>query len=80
MNRAELRRIVADVLEVDPELLTPDTDLKEIETFDSVRVLTLMLELDAQMGVKISPEDASKLRYYGDIERIATQQGFALAA
>ncbi len=78
MNRAELRRIVADVLEVDPELLQSDTELTQIETFTSVAVLTLMIELDMQAGVKILPEEASKLRRYGDIEAVVERHGITL--
>ncbi|MFQ3661251.1 MAG: hypothetical protein SNJ69_02535 [Chloroflexaceae bacterium] len=78
MNRAELRRIVADVLEVDPELLQSDTELTQIETFTSVAVLTLMIELDMQAGVKMLPEEASKLRRYGDIEAVVERHGITL--
>ncbi|MGQ9928052.1 MAG: hypothetical protein ACUVS4_14420 [Chloroflexaceae bacterium] len=80
MTRAELRRIVADVLEVDPELLRSDTELTQIETFTSVAVLTLMIELDMQAGVKILPEEASKLRLYGDIEAVVERHGVTLSA
>lgn len=80
MKRVALRKIVADVLEIDPELLGVDTDLTTIETFDSVCVLMLMLELDNQASIKMSPEDASKIRYYGDIEQLAERQGITLAA
>ncbi len=80
MTRAELRRIVADVLEVDPELLQSDTELTQIESFTSVAVLTLMIELDMQAGVKILPEEASKLRLYGDIEAVVERHGVTLSA
>jgi|GEM_PF-1332951 acyl carrier protein len=80
MTRAELRRIVADVLEVDPELLQSDTELTQIETFTSVAVLTLMIELDMQAGVKMLPEEASKLRLYGDIEAVVERHGVTLSA
>ncbi len=78
MKRADLRRIVADVLEIDPEMLQSGTDLTQIETFNSVAVLTLMIELDMQAGVKMLPEEASKLRLYGDIERVVERHGFEL--
>jgi len=79
MKRAELRTIVGGVLEVEPGSLGPETDLNSIETFDSVSVLTLMITLDEQAGIKITPVDANALRYYGDIERLAEKQGVELA-
>lgn len=78
MKRADLRRIVADVLEIDPELLQSTTDLTQLETFNSVAVLTLMIELDMQASVKMLPEEASKLRMYGDIESVVERHGFVL--
>jgi len=78
MRKSELREIVAKELEVDPEQLTPDTDLKTIETFDSVSILTLTIALDERAGIKLTPTDASALRYYGDIEKLAEKQGITL--
>ena len=78
MKRADLRAIVAGILEVDPNSLASGTDLNSIDTFDSVNVLSLMITLDEQAGIKISPADANTLRYYGDIERLAEKQGLEL--
>jgi acyl carrier protein len=79
VKRAELRKVVAEVLEIEPDVLDSDTDLTAIETFDSVSVLTLMIALDEQAGIKMRPADARELRYYGDIERLAEKQGIVLA-
>ena len=75
MKRADLKAIVARVLEVDTASLVSDTTLSSIDTFDSVSVLTLMISLDEQAGIKLSPSEASALRFYGDIERAAEKQG-----
>lgn len=78
MKRYELKVIVADVLEIDPELLSAEVDLDTFENFDSVHVLMLVLELEQKAGVVMTSEEASKLRFYGDIERIAERRGVAL--
>lgn len=78
MNRFALRTIVADVLEIDPEMLTPDTDLTQLPTFDSVAVLSLMLELDDRARIRMTPDDASHLQFYRDIETLTERQGIAL--
>jgi len=75
MKRTELMNIVAGVLEIDPNNLNSDTDLNTIDTFDSVSVLTLMIAVDEQAGIKISPAEANTLRYYRDIESLAERQG-----
>lgn len=78
MTRAELRQVVAAVLEVEPERLQPETDLKAFETFDSVGVLSLIIELDEKAGIRMGPADSSGLRVYGDIEALARRQGVEL--
>lgn len=78
MKRGELRKLVADVLEIAPETLVPETALTEIETFDSVAVLTLMVELDEKAGIRLDPRAAHELRFYGDIEKLAETQHIEL--
>jgi acyl carrier protein len=78
MRRAELRGIVAYVLEIEPDQLDSDTDLTTIEMFDSVSILTLMIELDEKAGIKMTAADTRGLRYYGDFERLAAKQGIVL--
>jgi len=79
MKSADLRKIVADVLEIDPELLHRDADLTKFPGFTSVAVLTLMIELDTQAAIKMLPEEAGKLRRYGDIERVVERHGLMLS-
>ena len=78
MKRSELRALVAGVLEINSEELNGDTDLTTIETFDSVSVLSLMLELEEKAGIRMGPEDTRNLRHYGDIESLAKKQGVEL--
>jgi acyl carrier protein len=78
VTRAELKKIVADVLEVDPGQLAPEVQLGSIDTFDSVSVLTLIIELDEKAGIKVSPSAAGALKRYGDIENLAAQSGVVL--
>jgi acyl carrier protein len=79
VTRAELRKIVADVLEVDPSQLAPEVELGSFQTFDSVAVLTLIIELDEKAGIRLSPSAAGALKRYGDIENVAAQGGVTLA-
>lgn len=78
MTRAELRRIVAGALEIEPDRLQADADLRQFEAFDSVGVLSLMIELDEKAGIKMDPEAANGLQRYGDIEDLARRQGVEL--
>lgn len=79
MKSSDLRQIVADVLEINPELLHSDADLTKFTGFTSVAVLTLMIELDTQAAIKMLPEEAGKLRLYRDIERVVERHGLILS-
>ena len=75
MKEEQLRRLVAEVIEADPASLTADTDLRALPGFDSVNLLSLMIVLDEQMGVRLGPEQAATLRYMRELEDIARAQG-----
>jgi acyl carrier protein len=78
LKRDDLRAIVANVFEIEAEELVSDTDLTALPMYDSVLVLTLMVELSDRAGVLLSPSDIQKIRYYRDIEQIAASQNIEL--
>ncbi len=73
MNEA-LRESVAEELEVEPSELTNDTILEELEEWDSVIILTLLVLLSDEAGVQISPAEMDDLKTYGDIEALVQQK------
>ena len=74
MKRDDLKGVVAAIIEVDPAELKPETDLRTFPAFDSVNILSLMIALDEQAGVKLGPEQAARLQFYGEIEKLAVEQ------
>jgi acyl carrier protein len=65
-----LKETIADDLNVDPQSLTSDTRLEDIETWDSVMVLSLMVILSERMGREITPREMMRLKTFGDIEKL----------
>jgi acyl carrier protein len=78
MKKSDLKAVVAELIEVEPADLEPETDLSTIDTFDSVSVLGLIVSLDDQFGIKMSSLDAQNLKHYGDFEKLALSQGIEL--
>lgn len=78
MTLNQLKEIVARVLELESDLFTPETDLRQFESFDSVNVLNLMMTLSMEANIQMTPSDAQALRYFGDLIRLAEKQGIAL--
>ncbi len=66
----DIRNAVAEVLEVEPGSLRPDTNLFEIPNFDSVTILSLIVALD-DLGVEVPQQKASEIRTFGDILQLA---------
>ena len=78
MKKQKLRQVVAEILEADPDSLRSETDLRALTGFDSVNILSLMIALDEQAGIKLGPEEATTLQFFGEIEKLALSQGVTL--
>jgi acyl carrier protein len=61
-----IRRHLADELEVDPESIDESTRFKEDLDADSLDLYTLVQELEDSYGVRISDEQAAKIRTVGE--------------
>jgi len=67
-----LRQEIADLLNVEPQELTPDRALRDFEAWDSVTVLSLMVVLSESLGREISPAEVIQLATIDDIERLVS--------
>jgi acyl carrier protein len=66
MDREEVmslvRRHLAEELEVDPEIIQPDTRFREDLDADSLDLYELVMELEDQYGIKVSEEEAARIK------------------
>ena len=56
MTTQEFLADFAEILDLNPASLTPDTELRTLETWDSVAYLSTMVLIDEKCGATISPE------------------------
>ena len=63
-----VREVVADVLGLRVELVTPDLTSEGHEAWDSVQHLNIVVALEERFGVELEPEDIDKMR---SVRRIA---------
>lgn len=61
MNKEEKLKIIADILEVEPDELEEDMVLDDFETWDSVAVLSVIAMMDEKFG---KYPHASEIRQY----------------
>ena len=67
MNFEQVRDALAQQFEVDPESITPDTNLIDDLGADSLDVVELIMSLEDEFGVSISDDDAAQLVTVGRI-------------
>lgn len=61
---------LADALEVEPEVLTPDYKLEDSEMWDSMTVVTVIALIDEHYGQSVSGEALTDCKTVADIEAL----------
>ena len=62
--------IMAMELDVDESLLTPDATPDEILSWDSLKLLNIVVSLEQEFGIEIDPQDVERMVSVGDIMRL----------
>lgn len=70
----ELKEAIAEQLEIELENLTLDKVLTDIEAWDSVVALTIMIMVGDEVGVPVMPNEIKSLVTYGDIEKLVAKK------
>ena len=73
MNIDNLRIIVAEVLEIEPELLSMDAKFDQLTDFDSMMMISLMVVLD-ENGLSIEQNEVDQIKTFGDIVFLAQKK------
>jgi acyl carrier protein len=68
----KLRTILTDAFEIEPERVTPETNLFKDLDLDSIDAVDLAIKLQEMTGKRIKPEDFKSVRTVSDV--IATVQ------
>jgi len=70
-----VKTIIADLLGVDPEKITPEARFREELEADSLDLVELIMAFEDKFGAEISDEAAQKILSVGDVvEYIAARQ------
>jgi len=70
----DLKNTLAEELDIAPETLTSETVLDDIENWDSVTALTVMVILSDALGSPVSPNEMRNLKTFGDIETLVSSK------
>ena len=66
---ADVERIVAEVLQLDREDVSPDLQRDDVENWDSLGHLRIIAELEEQLQITIPIEDFGHIQRVGDFEK-----------
>ena len=67
MSEKEKIELLEDVMDVDPGTLETDSVLADFEEWDSLTALTLISEMDARFGKKLSGEEVKGFKTVADV-------------
>ena len=71
-----LKKIIADVLSVDPDEITPDTTFIDDLGADSLDVYQIIMAVEDELGIEVNEEDAEKISTVGEaVELISKTKG-----
>ena len=69
----EIKGIVAEVSEMEPEEIDNDGLLKDDYGIDSMRMIEILATLEKNYGIKINQEDLSEMRTVHNIYKIVNK-------
>lgn len=69
-----LKEAIAMELGVEAAVLTPDKSLSELENWDSVTALSIMIVLSDAIGSPVEAGEIAKLKTVGDIEALVSSK------
>ena len=71
MELEKLKKVIAEVLNVDPDEITPETTFMDDLGADSLDIFQIIMGLEEEFDVEIANEEAEKIVTVGDaVEQI----------
>lgn len=80
IDRDTLRNLVADVLDVDPAVVTDDAHFVDDLDVDSLMALELAVTLERDFGIKIESEEVGEVQRLRDVEALLDRKRAAVTA
>lgn len=75
---SSLRNILADVLDVSPDHITPESGVGTLESWDSFAHLQLILAIEGEYGVQFDPQRIPELTTVARLQDELVKKGAAL--
>lgn len=66
----QVRTMASDLFAVSPERINAASSPQNIETWDSIQHLNLVLALEEKFGVQFAPEEIEQMKSIGEVSRL----------
>lgn len=73
-----LRDLLADILEIEPEQVTPELTMGVVDNWDSFRHLQIILAVEGEYGVQLDPQRIPELTSVALLQAELEKKGAAL--
>ena len=67
MNNQEKIKLIAELLELEISDFTPETNLDDLEEWDSLAAISYVVMMDEKFGIVAKPEDIRNFKTIQDI-------------
>lgn len=74
---SQLQELIAKILLVDPNTVTPETRQEEIEDWDSMTHLVLISDIEQEFDVKFTDDEVTEIESVDDIIELLEQKGIS---
>jgi acyl carrier protein len=74
-NHAKLQDLLVDVLLLEPEEYSLDLSRSQVDTWDSLAVVSIAVGVDETFGYHPTPDEATAMRSVRDIIRLLESKG-----
>ena len=71
----KIKNVMAEKLDIEPEDITLEADLKKDLQLDSLSVLELVMALEDEYGIRVPDEELMKLETVGDVINYLEKEG-----
>lgn len=75
MELERIRRIIAEILNIDPDKVTADSTFIEDLGADSLDIFQVIMGIEEEFDIEISPEEAERVATVGDAARLVRGAG-----
>lgn len=74
VDPAKIKEVMAAVLEVDPSTISEESSMDSIESWNSLRQMSLVLALEEEFGVSFPDEDAANATSFKLLSLVLQEQ------